>query len=234
MNRRIIPVLLSFLLSGLGQIYKREYSKGGSLALLEMISILLISSGRPLMYEAGLFGLPIIWVLGMIDAADLLSFEYLSAGDRERWLVIGGSFLALVLATGLFVGTMWRFRPIPSRKTSYPVRITAPATPKTSEPSPAVKRSDGGETERRGKFIISLGAFKIEDNARRYASRLNGMGYSAELRSIGDRWMVLIGGFNTVDEAKAKAVELTRSGLDCYVAETDKPRFPVFIPGKGR
>ena len=66
------------------------------------------------------------------------------------------------------------------------------------------------------------------------ASRLNRMGYPVKLRSIGDKWMVIMGGFNTIDEARAKALELNRNGLDCYVAETNRPRFPVFIPQKGR
>jgi len=228
MNRKIVPVLLSFLLSGLGQIYKREYSKGGSLALLEMTSILLISSRQPTLYELGILGFPIIWVLGMLDAGDLLPSEYLLVRNRWKWLVIGGNFLAIALATGMFVGAMWRFRPLPSHKVAAPEKTIKPTIP--SKPISVEKRSDRPE----GRYIISFGAFKIEDNARRYASRLNRMGYPVKLRSIGDKWMVLMVGFNTIDEARTKALELNRSGLDCYVAETNRPRFPVFIPQKGR
>jgi len=226
MNRKIVPVLLSFLLSGLGQIYKREYSKGGSLALLEMTSILLISSRQPTLYELGILGFPIIWVLGMLDAADLLSSEYLLAGDRWKWLIIGGGgFLAIALATGLFAGTMWRFRPLSSQRIPPPEEeMIAPTTP---EPHPVEERSDE-------RYIISLGVFRNKDNAIRYTLRLNEMGYPVELRPIGNRWMVLMVGFSTIDEARTKALELNRSGLDCYVAETNRPRFPVFIPQKGR
>jgi hypothetical protein len=224
MGHKVIPVLLSFIFSGLGQIYKREYLKGGSLILLQTSFVLLIINGEHILFEIGIFGFPVIWVAGMLEAADLLSYEYLLFAERrERWMVIGGSLLAMVLGVGLFAGTMWRFRPLSSSDLRSE-RIAALVQGVTGNALKVEKQ----------KYIISLGVFKNEGNARHYSFQLLQSGYPVKLKRMGDKWMVFMEGFSGLEEAKTKAVDLFQNDLECYVAKIETPRVPIFIPKRDR
>lgn len=69
------------------------------------------------------------------------------------------------------------------------------------------------KNESTSNYVIVVGAFKVEENAKALAKKLNKDGLDAVLLPVNDKGfsMVVIDGFNTLDEAASKKSELTES-----------------------
>ncbi len=68
MRRNIIPLCLSFIYCGLGQIYNRQIVKGIDLIIIYTILLASYFSPLPLLRLIGLSLIPIVWSVGMVDA----------------------------------------------------------------------------------------------------------------------------------------------------------------------
>ncbi len=68
MKKRIVPLVLSFIYCGLGQMYNRHIVKGLDFIIVYTILIASYFSPAPWLRLIGLSLLPLMWFIGMVDA----------------------------------------------------------------------------------------------------------------------------------------------------------------------
>ena len=68
MRKRLVPLVLSFIYCGLGQLYNRQVIKGFDFILVYTILIASYFYSVPWLRLIGLSLLPIMWFIGMVDA----------------------------------------------------------------------------------------------------------------------------------------------------------------------
>jgi len=94
-----------------------------------------------------------------------------------------------------------------------------PAAPANA--TPAVPESP----ELRGRFSVQIGAFALEDNARRLAARFDRPATPARIVVFEDNrgtwWRVRVGGYADELEADAAAAAFAEQGLGCFVVRED-------------
>ena len=177
MNRRITPLILSFIYCGLGQIYNRQVAKGIDFIVVYTILAASYFAPMPLVRLIGLSILPTMWFIGMVDA-------YLGADavvHKKGWLlgVLPGVILSLLAFYILF----------------------------TSLPPPEVPELNQQEdlSEISGAFSVQVYFRPDLARAKALNRKLLHRRYSARIErsSIGEeQWFrVLTGSFDTAEDA---------------------------------
>ena len=114
----------------------------------------------------------------------------------------------------------------PAQATAPPPSAPAATTPERRAPAVAAPAPRPGATPvAGGDWVVQLGSFGDEDNARRLAQRASTFGYKAGVSShrSGGRTMyrVRVGPFETRGQADATASALTAHGLSGQVVAAD-------------
>lgn len=99
MSRRIVPLILSLIYCGLGQLYNRQVAKG--LDFIIIYTILLASWFVPSLRAIGLSLVPLMWFIGMVDA-------YMGDGaifNKKKWMlgVLPGLIISLLMFYVLYI-----------------------------------------------------------------------------------------------------------------------------------
>ncbi|MFC1715920.1 hypothetical protein ACFL6S_19780 [Candidatus Poribacteria bacterium] len=68
MRKRIVPLVLSFIYCGLGQLYNRQIVKGLDFIIVYTVLIASYFCPAPSLRLIGLSLLPMMWFIGMVDA----------------------------------------------------------------------------------------------------------------------------------------------------------------------
>ena len=110
MKNRKIALLLSCLYCGLGQIYKREILKGIDFAFIYTILIVCFLSSERILFYIGAFSLPLLWIIGVIDAYGIESYQPPNIKARFLFVVLAELVIApiLLLAHGYFLSNTER------------------------------------------------------------------------------------------------------------------------------
>lgn len=82
---------------------------------------------------------------------------------------------------------------------------------------PAAKPVGQTQTMENDKYYVQVGAFSKNDNAERMKRELEGKGYSALIKKIGNYWRVYVGGFATKSAAQEELSKLKASGYEGFV-----------------
>ena len=225
MRKRILALILSFFYSGLGQIYKRETLKGFDFAIVYTIAIVASFSHSPWLRRFGFSVLPLMWLLGMMDA-------YISPTQRRRWLltVLPGALVSLIVL-GIQIFPIMNGHSMPDVQTT----IVPPAQESArAEPASDSDRPDATQTETEPDisefFSIQVAAFREDSlyQAEGLCDELMRKGYIARIEkplSVQDGWYrVLIGEFATEQEAKAFAEPLRDREKFSYMIVHRRPR----------
>ena len=103
-RNRFLPLILSCLYCGLGQIYKREILKGIDLSLIYTILIVCILSSERVLFYIGAFSLPLLWIIGVIDAYGNESYQPPNIKARFLFVALAEFTIVpiLLLAHGYF------------------------------------------------------------------------------------------------------------------------------------
>ncbi len=100
MKKRLVPLLLSFIYCGLGQMYNRHIMKGLDFIIIYTLLIASYFSPVPWLRLVGLSLLPLIWFIGMVDAylGDEVTLH------RKKWLigVIPGVIISILIFHTLY------------------------------------------------------------------------------------------------------------------------------------
>jgi hypothetical protein len=209
----MIPLILSFIYCGLGQIYNRQIVKGIDFIIIYTVMLGSLFLPIPLWRLAGLSLLPTMWFIGMMDA-------YLGedAFVRRRHFLLGilpGVLLSLLVFYAQYTHRL----PIPNARHNMPAAAIS------------------GRSE---SFSVRVAAFRELSVAEDLKEELLRKGYSVRIEQFlstdGRRFRVLMGNFDTATDAAALARKLReqeefpgaavhRSGLE--QTETQKPSLPL-------
>ena len=124
-----IALLLSFIFPGFGQIWNREYTKGVTFILLNVVFILLVFYPDSNLFLIGMVAIPILWIWGMMDASRLFyiySSEYRRVQRRRNIRLTLGIIAFLILSEAIFIPiilTIRRNYKTTSREDIYKSRI---------------------------------------------------------------------------------------------------------------
>ena len=184
MNRRLIPLILSFIYCGLGQLYNRQIAKGLDFIIIYTILIASFFSPLPLPRFIGLSILPFMWCVGMVDAylgADLIF--------RKKELLLGiipGILLSLLV---------------------FYVQYTHfPGNPTVGNSGEQI-----GEVK---AFSVQVVSLQDVNKAKKLRRELSSKGYSVRIErsfSTAGQWFrVLVGNFDTAGEAASLASKLRK------------------------
>jgi len=176
MNKRVVPLVLSFIYCGLGQLYNRQIAKG--LDFIIIYTLLLGSHFVPSFRAIGLSLVPLMWFIGMVDAymGDNAIF------DKKKWLL--GVLPGIVISLGTFY--MLYIQPAMNPDVSD-VRIT-----QTNPNYSAV-------------FSVAVDSFEIREQAEKLYDDLSLKGYSVRIKRSEitgkTSFYVLMGRFDTAEDA---------------------------------
>jgi hypothetical protein len=200
MSKRIVPLILSFICCGFGQIYNRQIIKG-----IDFIAVygILISSyfwPWPWLRIIGLSLVPLMWVVGMVDA--YLGEEAIFR--KKQWIL--GILPGILIAVLAF----------------YVQFVRSPMNPDARN-----RMYVQNNSERLAKFSVQVAVSKSLDQAERLRDRLLIRGYSArveEFTSEDGQWFrILVGNLQAEKDAILLAQRMRdREGLpDSIVYEND-------------
>ncbi len=143
-----------------------------------------------------------------------------SAGDGlKEWLLY--FIIMFLLGSGV-----WVLLDINGQKAPLKVHVEAPVTKAVSPdvPAPAAQQSVvTAPSVPKSRFHVQLGAFADEASAKEVFNQLAADGFSPTLAVPDEQYeihRVLVGPFDTEQEAEDKAGQLNALGLHCFVTET--------------
>src|SRR5690606_9965529 len=100
-----------------------------------------------------------------------------------------------------------------------------PAAPPAAEPKPAPKPATPERTAQKGDWVVQLGSFGEEANARRLAQRVGTFGHKADVSTVKSNgrtmYRVRVGAFDARSKAEATASALSAHGLVAQVVAAD-------------
>ena len=194
LSKRIVSLSLSFIYCGLGQIYKRETSKGVCFVIIytTLIVLLLFFSLSSFVYLFALSALILMWLIGMVDA--YIDEETLMR--RERWM-FWRSLLAIVRFSGIFASAVAL------------VLIASVSFENGNDVRNGTRTVEQPDSP--GFFYIQVAAFKDLKNAKEYCHELLSNGHQARVESPvveGGFHRVLVGEFFNDQDAISFAAKL--------------------------
>lgn len=204
LSERIVSLILSFIYCGLGQIYKRETSKGVCFVIVytTLIVLLFFFSFSSFVYLFVLSALILMWLIGMIDA--YVDDEALM--KRERWM-FWRSLLAVVRFSGIFASAV--------------ALVLVASVSFENENDVRNDTRIMEQPDSSGVFYIQVAAFKDSENAKEYCHELLSNGHQARIESPvaeGGFHRVLVGEFFNDQDAISFAEKLY-----------EQERFPYMI-----
>ena len=184
MNRRLIPLILSFIYCGLGQLYNRQIAKGIDFIIVYTILIASFFSPSPLLRLIGLSIVPFMWCVGMVDAylgVDLIF--------RKKELLLGiipGILLSLLV---------------------FYIQYTY-------FPGDRAVVNSGEQIGEVKAFSVQVTSLQDLSKAKKLSGELSRKGYSVRIErsfSTAGQWFrVLVGNFDTSGEAALLANKLRK------------------------
>lgn len=235
LRENTVPFALSFIFSGFGQIAKREYLKGIDFILIQILFIFCLLSEESILFKSGMIGLPIFWIINLLDAGDILTYKaiFLSETREKLLILIPVLIIIIIITTLLFSWIIWKYQPKTPEKQhfiEYSKAEVKKEQKKTPEEYSFIERYQKNNKSQSSSslYLISLGAFKISENANKFSKLLRNNGYNTKFRFVNDKKLVYIDGFDNLEKAKEKSIELSNKGFSCYVALSKSPSEPIF------
>jgi len=112
-NMNKIALILSFIFPGFGQISNREYMKGITFIILQIIFIILAFYPESTLFPLGMVAIPILWIWGMVDASRIYhnySSEHRRLQRRRNIRLTIGIIAFWLLSEAIFVPIILNIR----------------------------------------------------------------------------------------------------------------------------
>lgn len=175
MSKRIVPLVLSFIYCGLGQLYNRQIAKGFDFIII--YTILIASYFVPSLRAIGLSLVPLMWFIGMVDAymGENIIFH------KKKWV--------LGVLPGLIISLL----------TFYILYIQPSMNPDV--PNVGMTQTNPYSTE---VFSVEVDSFESREQAKSLYDDLLLKGYSVRIEKSGTmsktRFHVFMGKFSTAED----------------------------------
>ncbi|MFQ6041859.1 MAG: hypothetical protein ACE5PV_13460, partial [Candidatus Poribacteria bacterium] len=112
-NVNKIALISSFIFPGFGQISNREYMKGITFIILQIIFIILVFYPESTFFSIGMVAIPLLWIWGMVDASRIYqnySSEHRRAYRRRNIRLTLGIIAFGILSEAIFVPIVLNIR----------------------------------------------------------------------------------------------------------------------------
>lgn len=101
-----VALILSFIFSGFGQIWNREYTKGITFILLQIVFIIFLFYPDSNLFPISMVAIPMLWIWGMVDASRIYHVflsEHRRVQRRRNILTTLGIIALFILSEAIFV-----------------------------------------------------------------------------------------------------------------------------------
>jgi hypothetical protein len=108
-----IALILSFIFPGFGQISNREYMKGTTFIILQIVFIIIVFYPESTLFSLGMIAIPILWIWGMVDASRIYhnySSEYRRTQRRRNIKLTLGIIAFGILSEAIFIPIILNLR----------------------------------------------------------------------------------------------------------------------------